>query len=494
MVFAVRLVGSLAAVAALLWPMLALLIDAAGDAGSGNATMFPSGRVLTLFAKSLAWSVGAALLALLLSLPVARAIGQTGIRGFRGASAAAWAVILLLPTMVTTLGWDRILPTSTPAEIRLLLIWALWIWPVAALTVGTGWARHARGTETAARLDGSTGAALYLLVLRSLSKQVGLALLISVALLLADYNAPHAAGMTVFATEMLGIAANTTNRGEVLIAALPSVAVVVLVTVPLSIAVGRSAPEPTSTPGPAAAPHNTGTRLMHFLLIGASVVLPLGALSVILLREPGALAETWRTYRGDLGWTLLVATSSALLAVTIGITCARGRAGGALLGVALLMGLAPGALTGSAMIAAYNRAATALIYDNLPILVFAGTARYAWVPILGFRLLVRRGSRAAAIEEQAVTDGTDERSAVARVLLGAHRGSVLGTGIIVAAFVMGEAAAMSLVRVPGFTPVSLVMIEKFHRAEDGILLSLGLWEAALVIACGIVISRLFSRD
>lgn len=492
MVVAIRFVGFLAAVAALVWPMLALLADAGGDWGS--VSIPPAGRILALFAKSLALSAASSVLAVSLSLPIARGIGQTGIRGLRGASVAAWAVVLLLPTMVTSLGWDRLLPTGAPAEIRLVLTWSLWIWPVPALTIGTGWARYARPTETAARLDGCTGPALYFLVLRSLSKYVGLAMLVSIAVLLADFNAPHAAGVTVFSTELLGIAANTTNRADVLVAALPSITAVALVAAVLFVAVGRQAPHAISAPESCAASKTLAPRIAQGLLVAASVALPATALFGALMREPGALAETWRTYRGDLGWTLLVAVSAALLGVSIGITFARGRSGDVLLVVALLMGLGPGALTGSAMIAAYNRASTAPIYDNFPILVLAGTARYAWIPILCCRLLVRRGSRAASIEEQAVTDGSDNKSAVVRILFGAHRGAVLGICMIVGALVMGEAAAMSLVRVPGFTPVSLVMIEKYHRAEDGILLSLGLWEAALVIACGIVVSRLISRD
>lgn len=494
MVIAVRTCGVLVALAALVWPLTALLIEAARDWHLGDGAILPSRRVVALFAKSLAWCGVASVLALLLALPAARAVGRSGIRRVGAACAASWAVVLLIPTMVTALGWDRVLPPSVPAQLRMVIVWSLWIWPIAALTIGAGWASQARSVETSARLDGATGPAMYGLVLRSLSKHVWLALLVQAAVLLADYNAPHAAGMTVFATELLGIAANTTNRLEVLIAALPSVAAVVVVAVALFIAIHRGPPRSIrdAKTGPGAP--TLLTCPPHVLLVGVSVVLPLAALSVVLLREPEALTETWRTYRGDLGWTLLIAGLSAGLAVSTGVTFSRGRVGGAVLVVALLLGLGPGALTGSAMIAGYNRAGVGFVYDNFLILVLAGTARYAWIPILGCRLLVRRGSRSTTLEEQAATDGTDERTAVVRVLLGAHRGSILGIGIIVGALVMGEAAAMSLVRVPGFTPVSLVMIEKFHRAEDGILVSLGLWEAALVITGGIVVSRLIPRD
>jgi hypothetical protein len=41
--------------------------------------------------------------------------------------------------------------------------------------------------------------------------------------------------------------------------------------------------------------------------------------------------------------------------------------------------------------------------------------------------------------------------------------------------------ASSPVRVPGFSPIAQVIIEKFHRFEDGMLISLSFWLVAAAL-------------
>ena len=60
---------------------------------------------------------------------------------------------------------------------------------------------------------------------------------------------------------------------------------------------------------------------------------------------------------------------------------------------------------------------------------------------------------------------------------------------------LGEAAATALVRVPTFSPLSQILIEKFHRFEYGMLVSLSLWlVAAAVVPAGLLAIVLRRRN
>jgi hypothetical protein len=61
---------------------------------------------------------------------------------------------------------------------------------------------------------------------------------------------------------------------------------------------------------------------------------------------------------------------------------------------------------------------------------------------------------------------------------------------------LAEVAGSSLVQVPGIRLVSHIIIEKFHRFEDGMLVSLSLWlvGVALVVSLmGLAALRRTSR-
>src|SRR3989304_3988553 len=60
-------------------------------------------------------------------------------------------------------------------------------------------------------------------------------------------------------------------------------------------------------------------------------------------------------------------------------------------------------------------------------------------------------------------------------LRGGGGGGSLGGGVaVIAVLPVADVATSSLVRVPTFNPIGHVVIEKFHRFEDGMLISLSL--------------------
>ena len=64
---------------------------------------------------------------------------------------------------------------------------------------------------------------------------------------------------------------------------------------------------------------------------------------------------------------------------------------------------------------------------------------------------------------------------------------LLCAAAIVMALSLGETEASALVRVPSFAPISHVLLEKFHRFEYGMLVSLSLWlVAAAIVPAGLL--------
>jgi ABC-type Fe3+ transport system permease subunit len=82
--------------------------------------------------------------------------------------------------------------------------------------------------------------------------------------------------------------------------------------------------------------------------------------------------------------------------------------------------------------------------------------------------------RAGVITQQARADGASEWQVVRFILWPQHAPLLVGVAAIVVALAIGDVAASTLVRVPGYNPIAHLIIEKFHRFEDGMLISLSL--------------------
>jgi ABC-type Fe3+ transport system permease subunit len=188
--------------------------------------------------------------------------------------------------------------------------------------------------------------------------------------------------------------------------------------------------------------------------------------------SPSSLPESLAVYGWAIVITLVICTGSAAAVVVLGLS-------GGLLGrwwwgvavVALVLGAMPGALVGKAMIAAYLGAP--LVYDHWPILVLTGAARYAWVGLVAAAVL--RAALPRDVRDHALLDGSSPVERMLRIEMPMHAPVLLAVGAIVVALLIGDVSATSLVQVPSVRLVGHVIIEKYHRFEDGMLVSLSLW-------------------
>lgn len=479
-------VAALIAVATVFWPTAALLVRTTEEAfDEGGIPAMLNSRQAVLLAKSVGTCAIAALLCVGFSVPAAMLLDSA--RGpIRFITLLCLSAVLLCPPMVYTFGWQGILPTGVPGWALCMFIWAAWAWPLAAFLLAPGLQSNRGAIECALLEVGRVRAFLFVTVpaLRPYALTAAIAALI---LFLGDYSVPHACGQVVYATEILGWASNSTRAIDTLAPALPGAAVILATLVVLCFVarntVSRS-PDRLITPG-------TATVWCTVVLVAITWLVPLGAL-IARLESPAAIPIAIHTYARDTAWTFLSASAAGIVVCVLAIaTAGWRRAAYAWAAWTAAIGVLPGALLGKALVTAYNRAPMSWFYDSWLIVTAGHVARFAWLgAIVG--LLLSRDLR-STIADQAALDGAGRWSALFRVFLPARRGLLASLTLIVVALSLGEAATTSLVRIPAFAPVSLVLIEKFHRLEDEMLISLSLLLIAVSLPTALGIAWTWRR-
>ncbi len=466
---------------AFVFPLLALTVAGISGPAPALETVSISSRQWTLLWRSFGLSLGGAAACLVLSLPTAWALVRARGSATRGILHAALLSIALCPPMAYVFGWGQVMPRGISPEIRCIGVWALWACPIPAMLAAAGWMRGGRRAYEAAILSTGPIRACVVGALPALQRYLGLGALILFTLFLGDYGVPHACGLLVYATELLGWASSSAQVTDVIGPAMPGVVAVVALLVLLWTLGRRCAQDETDEVlhmrGGGYWAWLAGVAVMTFAL-----VVPIVGL---LLKLPSwaSIGETVGTYKSDVGWSLAVAVGAAGIGVAMGI----GLVGTAferrlLMAISLLAGAMPGAVVGAALIAAYNRPGFGWLYSHWPLLVLCGVARFGWVGALAAAVMVR-GS-APEVSAAAELDGLNRAGIVARILAPLHWPVIAAAGAIIATLTLAEVAASTLLRTPEFNPLSHVIIEKFHRFEDGALvtLSLGLMFSTLPAA------------
>lgn len=462
-------------IAAIGWPTLALIIYTVldGKAPEGGYTF--TSRQWSLIGQTCCLSLGATVFCHLIALVPAYLLGRSRSGGVRFSLMALAVMVLINPPMVCAFGWERILPADFDPTYRCILVWSLWLWPIPALLLGGGWFTLGKSAYEAALMNLNPFGAFFRVVLPVLSRHIIVSGLLVFMLCLNDYGVPHACGLMVYATDLLGWAAGSTH----IIDTLWPASLGILITLACLLILYRAwlsfdsasdqSARTDSTP-----PLSVSLFLFLLCLFLVSWVLPLGTLFV---RDASmaAMRETINTYGYDLVVSLLLAMVAATLSLWLGFVLAT--VGGtfrilrqATLVWAILLGALPGALVGIAMVSAYNHAASGWIYDNWPIVVVCYLARFGWVGALTGWLVANSGG--SALIDQARTDGATDFPILTMIRIPMNRSLILGGWCVIVALSLAESAASGLVQIPGFTPISLILIEKFHRFEDGILVSL----------------------
>ncbi len=453
-------------------------INASGDLSGGFAS--------SLFFRSAGLAALGASAACVLALPGIKLIGCTASARQFGLIASLIVAPLIIPPMVIGLGvrsWLR-----GAGEFRCVLVWALWCWPIVALLVGGAWARRGHQLYEVALIHGSKLKAFASVLGSVLVRPIIGAWMLLFALFLGDYSVPHSCDMIVYATALLSEATSSQYPVATVIASLPLLAPMLMAVVVAYVLGGRGAPGEQEEPAKAQFEVPRITCAIVLAMIAASTLLPTyGLIRDIELAK--AIATTWELYRVDVAYSLATAFVAGALIVWMG-TCATALAPIRRVAplIVVIWAVIPGALVGEAVVAAYLPFDG--IYSHWMLTVIGYVARFGWMGILLAHVVVRQSDESTM--GAAMVDGASTGLATCRVTFANHWPTMCAGVLIAAAMSLAEVATTSLVRVPMFSPVSLVLIEKFHRFEDDVLAALCI--LLLIVACpGIALLSLASR-
>ncbi len=468
---------------AIAWPTLALFIQIIQDAQPPTDGFLFSARQFALLWRSVWLSTTSALLCVMIALPVSFFLGMSGRKFFRPRIIAILASLLICPPMVYAFSWEKLLPANFDPYVRCVLVWTLWAWPIPTMILGSGWARTGKSMYEAARLDMSATKAFVIVIFSTLRPHIGLSFLIVWVLFVTNYDVPHASGLIVFTTELLGWASNSSLMIDT---AWPATLPLILITLSL-VAMYCLFRRPSldikfdSSNSEIHHPSHRSLLLLYGVFILAWI-LPMGGL-ISTIKSINIFALAYQSYASDLLATIGVAVLSGLLALVMGLgifTTHKNRS--AILWWAVVMGVLPGALIGKTLIAAYNHSTTAYLFDHWPIMVISYLTRFGWIGILAVYIAARQSR--PGMFSQSQTDGADDSQFMTNILIPMSWPVLLSGAGLVAALSIGDVASTTLMRVPDYSPISLIIIEKFHRFEDGMLVSLSL---SLVFTCMIIV-------
>lgn len=483
--------GWLLFVAAIVLPAAAMVLACVTDRVPPQGGFTWSARQFALLGKTILLAAAGSVSALILAVPAALSLADR--RGPRRdlVLLGLAVLVLLTPPMVYAFGWEHVFPPKLGPYVRCVGVWTAWGWPLAAILFSVGWVRAGRSAYESALLSTSPVSAFLRIGLPSIRAHVGAAAALLFILFFNDYGTPHACGLILYSVELMSWAANSSSVMDTIWPALPAI---VLTLAMLGFAwrwMKAVSALVSSDARLAAVPAAHFPWVATVSLFLVTWVLPLGAL-LAQLGDVSALREAIHVYGGDLAWTVAVALASGTASVVLGIGVlhhSRGRRFAVV--CSLAFGLFPAALVGQSLIAAYNHAATGWLYDRWPILVLAYVARFGWIGLLTAWVLRQQVPR--EILEQARIDGADRWAVLTQIQLRLNGPTALAGVAIIAAQAAAEAAASTLVRVPSFNPISHVLIEKFHRFELDMLVSLSLWLVLLTLVAAILVVLSFAR-
>ena len=477
-------------VLAVVWPTIALIVRCGVQAEAPDGGFRYSVRQFGLLWRSLWLSGTATVFSLLVSIPAAYCIGRVRRLADRPLMAGAIMLLLLTPPMVCAFGWERLLPASFDGHIRCIALWALWTWPIPALILGIGWSRSANEVYEAALLVTSRSNAFLRVALPQLRRHAAVAALIVFLLCFRDYAVPHACGLLVFSTELLGWARDSTRTIDTVWPSLPAVALTIGL-VFAALRLGRFTTEHAATGTMATVdsvkPGGRRRDLLVLLAIGCFVVswlVPVGTL-VVSMASLQAWTEAVRTYGPDLAWSVALAGGCGLIVVSVGLgLMVQRRCRRVVMVWSLAFGALPGALVGESLVSAYNHWSLWWVYDYWPVIALCYIARFLWIGLAVGFLIIR--STPPLLTEQAAIDGAGLGDRIARILVPLSLPTLFGGAAVVMALSLAEVPASSIVRIPSISLIAHVLMEKFHRFEYGMLVALSLWLAAsAVLAAGL---------
>jgi ABC-type Fe3+ transport system permease subunit len=480
--YAAASAGLLAFASAMVYPPVVLVIRSILETvyQSGEPAM-TTALPMSLLLRSVLLAAAAAILAVALAMPAVSIVGRLD-----GARAGGWIIFLillplLLPPMMYAFGWQRLIGVI-PGWLGCIWVWASWAWPIPAFIIGAAWIRSGRQAYLhALTVTGGAKAFLYI-GLPALRGAIVASFLVVFVFFLGEYSVPHAWAQIVFATGLMDRASSSPRAVDTLLPSLPIV-FIALATLAVAAYAGRRAfdAETSGSIRGATRRRITGAVIL-VVLVALSVGVPLTRL-VLIARWPEAATVTVEIYGTEIGQSILLAVACGASSVLMGI-CLIGvkRLRTAALVWSIAWAALPGALVGHAIVLAYLPIPS--VYDHWIKMLIGYLARFGWIGIVAAWLVWRTANQ--RLIDAARVDGATDWEAVWHVAIRKDWLALVAAIVIITVLSVAELPTTSLVRVSSIAPISTLIVEKFHRMEDDLMIGLSLSVAVAALPAALI--------
>jgi len=237
---------------------------------------------------------------------------------------------LVLPRYVLYYAWTLLLSPTTalgaylsarPELAKLVgalsssMVLVLWCWPLAALLIAQGWKSIEKEMWDSASLDSDNFGIFRNIALPLLIRPVLLAFAVCFALSLSEFATFQLAGVRTIGTELAVLYELTGSESQVVRASWP----VVVAALAVAIALGRGSqswsPHSAAVEAVRLKSH-TWRWVLFFVLLGVSLIAPI-ALFIGNMTDTHSLRQFFTLHSDDLGWSLVVSITAALIAYLI---------------------------------------------------------------------------------------------------------------------------------------------------------------------------------
>ncbi len=463
-------------------------------------------RMLGLFARTASYAILSALLAVVLSVPIAVAVG----RSVSHVSRAIWTVLpvpLLLPTMVLGYGWSHVLglmhisplPQSAGDVARCVVVLAAWLWPVPAVIIGQSLRRIDTSMLEQAAIDGIVARFL----LRRALAPAALSLAICTMLAMQEFSIFEPTGISVNATEVrmifeTGTLSSASNSifglvggvGVAESADLPARAALALcASLPTLLLTGalsllahyfwrRERTEEAIELSPVPSRLRSGTlwTVAAWAIMLITVGFPVAAMAAYLHR-PFNPVRIENEIHPQLLTSLAIALGTAAVGLLIAVVAAI-HPPRWMLALAVINFLIGGQFTAIAILRVLNNTEIGLwLLDSNLAVVFAHAGRFAWIPLVAGAALHVGPWR--AYREMAGLDGAGSTQIFTRIILGMGWPVLALATLLAGALSLTEVPATALLVPPSLIPMLLTYV---HRQQYDPMLEASLLLCAIVLA------------
>ncbi|MCG3132891.1 MAG: hypothetical protein FLDDKLPJ_03758 [Phycisphaerae bacterium] len=461
------------------FPLATLVVRASKEGWQPAQGWVLSARQAGLFLETLVLTACATALAIVVAVPAAACRAR---RGAASAITIGMAACMIVSPMTVCFGWQHLLKLngapSSFGHLGTALIWAGWTWPIPALLLGEAWRRGPREAYEAALLCCSRRQAFVHVALPGMRAALAASALAVGTLLVTEFVVPHAWGLNVYATELLAAAESSSRMSDTVGPAMP-VCLCAWLGVMLVVRMRRR----LADEGGAADPSSAGSPSL-WMRIGALAVVVLTVIVPVVgaayrMQSGRWLGEVLRVHGGDLSGSL--ATAAAASAAAVGIATAgvmSRRFGSAAVPVAVGVGVMPAVLVGEAIICGYG--GWSPTQDHWVKLAAGWAARFGWLPVVA---ALATSARCKEVEEQAVVDGADASRIAWSLRARRQAPLILACGAAAGALSLGDLATTVQAQVSSFVPISVVLVDKMHKFEDGYVLAISLILALVAAPC-----------